>query len=172
MQDQFINPYPDLTLTSLERTMKEESESEATEIERKYEQRRRDVILRGVLSVTVICAEDLPALDFMGKSDPYVVLTLRKAGTKRKTRVLNETLNPVWNQTFDFVVEDALHELLILEVYDHDTIGKNYIGRCIMTLTRVLLEGEFYDIFGLDGAKSGRISLHLTWAPQPIIRDP
>lgn len=39
-------------------------------------------------------------------------------------QVLNDTLNPVWNQTFEFVVEDGLHELLILEVYDHDLFGK------------------------------------------------
>ena len=39
-------------------------------------------------------------------------------------QVVNESLNPTWNQTFDFVVEDGLHDLLILEVYDHDTFGK------------------------------------------------
>lgn len=39
-------------------------------------------------------------------------------------QVLNNTLSPVWNQTFDFVVEDGLHELVIFEVYDHDTFGK------------------------------------------------
>ena len=39
-------------------------------------------------------------------------------------QVVNESLNPAWNQTFDFVVEDALHDMLILEVWDHDTFGK------------------------------------------------
>jgi len=34
---------------------------------------------------------------------------------------VNDSLNPVWNQTFDFVVEDGLHDMLILEVWDHDT---------------------------------------------------
>ena len=37
---------------------------------------------------------------------------------------MNESLNPVWNQTFDFVVEDGLHDMLILEVYDHDTFRR------------------------------------------------
>lgn len=37
---------------------------------------------------------------------------------------MNESLNPVWNQTFDFVVEDGLHDMLIVEVWDHDTFGK------------------------------------------------
>lgn len=37
---------------------------------------------------------------------------------------MNDSLNPVWNQTFDFVVEDGLHDMLIVEVWDHDTFGK------------------------------------------------
>lgn len=37
---------------------------------------------------------------------------------------MNDCLNPVWNQTFDFVVEDGLHDMLIAEVWDHDTFGK------------------------------------------------
>jgi Ca2+-dependent lipid-binding protein len=39
-------------------------------------------------------------------------------------QVVNNCLNPVWNQTFDFVVEDGLHDMLIIEVWDHDTFGK------------------------------------------------
>lgn len=39
-------------------------------------------------------------------------------------QVVNNSLNPIWNQTFDFVVEDGLHDLLMLEVWDHDTFGK------------------------------------------------
>ena len=39
-------------------------------------------------------------------------------------QVVTESLNPVWNQTFDFVVEDGLHDMLMLEVYDHDTFSR------------------------------------------------
>ncbi|XP_074276589.1 synaptotagmin-5-like [Silene latifolia] len=170
--NQILNPFNlNVALTKVERALKDDTEEDASDIERKTTERKREVILRGVLSVTVVSAENLPAMDLNGKSDPYVAVTLKKAGKRVKTRVVSETLNPVWNQTFDFVVEDALHELLIFDVYDHDTIGKDYIGRCLMTLTRVLLEGEFYDIFTLDGTKNARLALHLKWAPQPIMRD-
>lgn len=40
-----------------------------------------------------------------------------------------------------------------------------------MTLTRVIIEGEFSDSFPLEGAKSGVLNLHLKWTPQPIYRD-
>ncbi|GJN01546.1 hypothetical protein PR202_ga18820 [Eleusine coracana subsp. coracana] len=76
-----------------------------------------------------------------------------------RLQVVNESLNPVWNQTFDFVVEDGLHDMLMLEVYDHDTFS------------RVLLEEEYTESFNLDGAKSGKLNLHLKWSPQPIMRD-
>lgn len=45
------------------------------------------------------------------------------------------------------------------------------IGRIVMTLTRVLLEGEFQDNLTIDGAKSGKLHLHLKWSPQLVFRD-
>ncbi|GLT85304.1 hypothetical protein SLE2022_034970 [Rubroshorea leprosula] len=164
----------DFRLTSLEKTLKNgmDGTAEAAELARTTIQRKKEVIVRGVISVTVIAAENLPVVDFMGKADPYVVLVMKKSGTKVKTRVVNDTLNPVWNQTFDFVVEDALHEMLILEVWDHDTFKKEKIGKCIMTLTRVLIEGEVQDNFSLDGTQSGRIFLHIKWTPQLVFREP
>ncbi|KZV41374.1 synaptotagmin-5-like [Dorcoceras hygrometricum] len=161
----YLNPYdPDYRLTKLEKALKHGSGDGG-------DSAKKDVIMRGVVSVTVISAQDLPATDIMGKSDPFVVLMMKKSEQRYKTRVLNDTLNPVWNQTFDFVVDNGLHELLILEVYDHDTFGKDKVGRCVMTLTRAVLEGEFTDNFLIDGAKSGSLNLHLKWTPQLIIRD-
>ncbi|XBI44986.1 hypothetical protein VPH35_109561 [Triticum aestivum] len=164
-QEGVSNPFAgQIQLTALEKVLKTESNG--------YDvNQRKNVITRGVLSVTVISAEDIPAMDVMGKADPFVVLYLKKGETKKKTRVVTETLNPIWNQTFDFVVEDALHDLLMVEVWDHDTFGKDYIGRCILTLTRAILEGEFQDTYVLQGAKSGKLNLHFKWTAQPIYRD-
>lgn len=172
MENEFINPFANskVSMTSLEKALKSGTDgTENAEINRSSSTHRKsDVIVRGVLSVTVLSAEDLPAMDLMGKSDPFVVLHMKKTHTKNKTRVtfrprsfilffsfslfpscmsmsscifsflscfsqilqlwsfqvVNDTLNPAWNQTFDFVVEDGLHDMLTLEVYDHDTFGK------------------------------------------------
>ncbi|KAM7459518.1 hypothetical protein LguiA_036512 [Lonicera macranthoides] len=169
----FTNPFdPDFRLTLLEKALKSGIEgTETADPNKLAQQKRKNVILRGVLSVAVISAEDLPAADLMGKSDPFVVLTMKKSQQKEQTRVIHNNLNPVWNQTFDFVVEDGLHELLMLEVWDHDTFGKDKIGRCIITTTRVILEGEITDSFPLDEAKSGKLNLNLKWNPQTIFRD-
>lgn len=79
----FVNPFKNQTsMTSLEKVLKTETNGSID-----ITTRKKDVITRGVLSVTVISAEDLPAMDVMGKADPYVVLTMKKTGTKNKTRV-------------------------------------------------------------------------------------
>ncbi|KAF4346323.1 hypothetical protein G4B88_024260 [Cannabis sativa] len=56
-----------------------------------------------------IKSEDLPIVDLLGKVDPYV---------------LNDNLNLIWNQIFDFVVQNALHKMLILEVWNHEYFVK------------------------------------------------
>ncbi|CAA2963637.1 synaptotagmin-5-like [Olea europaea subsp. europaea] len=171
MENGFTNPFAQkFSMTSLEKVLKSGNKGKEL-VENGGDVKQREVIVRGVLSVTVILAEDLAPADFMGKADPYVVLIMKKTESKNKTRVVNDNLNPVWNQTFDFVVEDGLHDMLIIEVWDHDTFGKDYMGRCILTLTRVIFEGEYKDTFPLDGAKSGTLNLHLKWNPQPIYRD-
>ncbi|KAJ4845054.1 Synaptotagmin-5 [Turnera subulata] len=171
IENSFVNPFTqNFSMTSLEKVLKN-GVNGLEVIENGTGEKKREVIIRGVLSVTVLSAEDLPVVDVMGKADPYVVLTMKKTGIKNKTRVVNDSLNPVWNQTFDFVVEDGLHDMLIAELWDHDTFGKDYMGRCILTLTRVILEGEYRDCFEVDGAKSGRLYLNLKWMPQPIYRD-
>ena len=45
------------------------------------------------------------------------------------------------------------------------------MGRCILTLTRVILEGEYRDSIPLDGAKTGTLNLNLKWSPQHVYRD-
>lgn len=51
-------------------------------------------------------------------------------------------------------------------------IFQEKVGRCVMTLTKVILEGEVQGTFPLDGAKSGKLSLHVKWTAQPVFRDP
>ncbi|XP_057421574.1 synaptotagmin-5-like isoform X2 [Lotus japonicus] len=167
MKNSFTNPLaPNCSMASLEEVCEGSANGiEANGNENAVTEREKEVIIRGILSVTVISAEDLPGLDFMGKSDPFVVLTLRKAKSKEeirhKTKVVNQSLNPVWIETFPFNVEDGLHDMVIVEVWDKDTFGKDYIGRCILSLTKVILEGEYTDSFDLVGAKSGSLELHL-----------
>jgi len=85
------------------------------------------------LIVKIHKAQDLPAKDFSGTSDPYVkIYLLPDRKTKHQTKVHRKTLNPVFDEVFLFPV--AYAELssrkLHFSVYDfdrftrHDLIGQ------------------------------------------------
>lgn len=54
-------------------------------------------------------------MEMIGKSDPYVVVYIQIL-FKVKTKVIENNLNPVWNQTFELIAEDKETQSLILEV--------------------------------------------------------
>lgn len=57
------------------------------------------------LKVEVIQAQELPAMDMSGTSDPYVkVYVLPDKKKKFETKVYRKTLNPIFNETFVFKV--------------------------------------------------------------------
>jgi Ca2+-dependent lipid-binding protein len=70
---------------------------------------------QGRLNVTVIKANDLKNMEMIGKSDPYAVLHIRPL-FKVKTKVIDNNLNPIWNEEFDLIAEDKETQSLILEV--------------------------------------------------------
>lgn len=98
------------------------------------------------LIVTINRAENLPAKDFSGTSDPYVkVYLLPDRKTKLQTKVHRKTLNPEFNETFTFVVayDDLSQRCLQFNIYDfdrfsrHDSIGtvkvKDILGEGSLT---------------------------------------
>lgn len=73
---------------------------------------------QGKLTLTVVKANDLKNMEMIGKSDPYVVVYIRPL-FKVKTKVVENNLNPVWNQTFELVAEDKETQFLVFEVLIH-----------------------------------------------------
>ncbi|XP_066388387.1 calcium-dependent lipid-binding protein-like isoform X1 [Miscanthus floridulus] len=78
----------------------------------------------GKLTVTVVRAESLKNKELIGKSDPYVVLFIRPM-FKEKTSVIDDNLNPRWNETFHLIAEDKETQFLILEVFDEDNMKQD-----------------------------------------------
>ena len=71
--------------------------------------------LQGRLTLTVIRADKLKMFELIGKSDPYVVLYVRKL-LKKKTNVIKDNLQPEWNEVFELDVEDKETQSLVLQV--------------------------------------------------------
>lgn len=87
-----------------------------------------------IFTIKIIEAMDLKACDMNGLSDPYVTMIL---STKKKqvvrTRTIYETLDPVWNETFDFTLTDS--STLSLTVWGENINGNHSLcGRRMITL--------------------------------------
>eukprot|EP00850_Spirogloea_muscicola_P015373 SM000117S25493 [mRNA] locus=s117:142483:143873:- [translate_table: standard] len=78
--------------------------------------------LQGCLTVTVVGAKGLRNADFIGKSDPLVILFVRTKFQVR-TRTINNSLHPTWDETFELNVEDHETQRLVLRVFDEDLLG-------------------------------------------------
>ncbi|XP_013004767.2 synaptotagmin-10 isoform X1 [Cavia porcellus] len=89
-----------------------------------------------LLVVKIIKALDLPAKDFTGTSDPYVKMYLLPDRKKKfQTRVHRKTLNPLFDETFQFpVVYDQIsNRKLHFSVYDFDRFSRHdMIGEVIL----------------------------------------
>ncbi|XP_030055300.1 synaptotagmin-9 [Microcaecilia unicolor] len=90
----------------------------------------------GRLTITIIKARNLKAMDITGASDPYVKVSLMCEGRrlkKRKTSTKRNTLNPVYNEAivFDVPPENIDQISLSIAVMDYDRVGHNeVIGMC------------------------------------------
>ncbi|CAA3024814.1 synaptotagmin-5 [Olea europaea subsp. europaea] len=94
---------------------------------------------QGNLTVTVLRANNLKNKELIGKSDPYVVVYIRPL-FKVKTKVIDNNLNPVWNETFELIAEDKETQSLIVEVFDEDVGQDERLG--IAKLPLIELEAE------------------------------
>lgn len=82
----------------------------------------------GTLRVTICQAKNLRRADLIGSSDPYCVLGLATSSTHPKahkrfraeTKRVDNTLDPVWNEQFEFDVYDRSVQSLLVTVHDYD----------------------------------------------------
>uniref|UniRef100_A0A182W9P2 C2 domain-containing protein n=1 Tax=Anopheles minimus TaxID=112268 RepID=A0A182W9P2_9DIPT len=95
-------------------------------------------------------AEELPALDMGGTSDPYVkVYLLPDKKKKFETKVHRKTLNPVFNESFTFKslpYAEAMNKTLVFAIFDfdrfskHDQIGEVKVPLCQIDLAQTIEE--------------------------------
>lgn len=79
----------------------------------------------GVLRLRIKRAYGLMAADLVGTSDPYVVA--RCGGQRCKTRMLEKTLEPVWDEELALhgILDDFIKTGLELKIMDWDAIGSD-----------------------------------------------
>ncbi|CAM6114039.1 unnamed protein product [Calypogeia fissa] len=93
--------------------------------------------LQGQVTVTVMKADKLKNMEMVGKSDPYVVLYVRPL-FKLKTKVIDNNLNPEWNETFTLDVEDQETQALHFKVLDEDIGQDKVLGLVSYPLSKLV----------------------------------
>ncbi|XP_064354712.1 extended synaptotagmin-1 isoform X2 [Dromaius novaehollandiae] len=122
---------------------------------------------RGVVRVHLRAARDLQSKDrFMrglveGKSDPYAVL---RVGTQVVTsRVIDDNLNPVWDEVYEFIVHEVPGQEIEVELFDKDPDQDDLLGRMKLDLGEVLKARVLEEWFQLQDGGRGRLHLRLEW---------
>ncbi|KAL5016347.1 hypothetical protein ScPMuIL_005936 [Solemya velum] len=109
------------------------------------------------LFVKVIRASDVPKLDTAGLSDPYVEISIHPQTMfghvkPQRTRVIDKTLNPVFNTTFQFpnIPKQYLSvrgTVILCSVMDHDKFtSDDFAGEVMLPLPSITEIGMDYTV--------------------------
>ena len=105
-------------------------------------------IIKGTLHIHIQSARALPNMDERGYTDGFVRMSLLPHRDKqKKTRVISDDLNPVWDQKFTFpgvALEDLkTKRVLELTVWDYDMLCSNdFVGALRLGPSPGDVEGE------------------------------
>eukprot|EP00026_Physarum_polycephalum_P000130 Phypoly_transcript_00130.p1 GENE.Phypoly_transcript_00130~~Phypoly_transcript_00130.p1 ORF type:complete len:1598 (-),score=297.06 Phypoly_transcript_00130:1790-6358(-) len=117
----------------------------------------------GMLTVTVLEATDVVAVDYIGgKSDPYCILEVD--GEKKHTRTRKRTLNPVWNDTFIFGVQNVDAKLQITVMDQNKVEQDNFLAKLDIPLRNISNGVPVMGWFNLP--TKGKIRLHMQFSHQ------
>jgi len=120
----------------------------------------------GVLQIKIVEGKDLKASDkkIFGKdsSDPYVIC---KVGSqKHETNVIEDTLNPVWNDTFTMFVDTLPGTMIKFKVWDSDPGRDDDIGKCELSVIDVIEKFNFkQQNLKLNDVKTGSLNITCGW---------
>ncbi|CAD5220105.1 unnamed protein product [Bursaphelenchus xylophilus] len=120
----------------------------------------------GVLRIKIVEARNLENKDVSfltkDKSDPYCEVQL--GSQLFKTETINNDLNPVFNEYFEAIVDQASVQKLRLNMFDEDTTRQDEeLGRLSIPLSYVRKQKLVSKWFHLEACKHGELYVKLFW---------
>ncbi|KAK5964928.1 Extended synaptotagmin-2 [Trichostrongylus colubriformis] len=80
-----------------------------------------------------------------------------------KSRTIDNDLNPVWNEYFEAVVDQAHGQKLRIELFDEDQGQDEELGRLSIDLKDIQSRGSVENWYPLEGCKHGDLHLKASW---------
>ncbi|MEW5315853.1 MAG: hypothetical protein WDW38_007255 [Sanguina aurantia] len=123
---------------------------------------------KGILRVQLKSATELRPADVTGASDPYAVLSV--GSSVGRSRVVNASLNPTWDEVFWLYVRDPESEMLKVRLWDSDFLkSDDDLGNAMMPIARLLETVNTATPVELTlrdpGAGRGKVQLSVTYLP-------
>lgn len=130
------------------------------------------------LHVKAIEANDVPKMDTIGKSDPYLEFRLSTSSQVWKTKYKKNTYKPVWNQQFDLPITTQGDDVLTVTLYDYDTVSKSdkisYLDFPIRDFVEDEITDKWYDFTSTKSSRKGgkvRLAFHYAQPGVPPFKD-
>ena len=121
-----------------------------------------------ILHLKAAEAKDVPNLDMVGKSDPYLTFELTTSPQVWKTKTIQNSLTPKWNQIFHLPITPRMEDVLTISLYDEDEGKKDdFISQKQFTMQELQfgqLTDQWYAFTPGKGVKKGgnvRLIFHL-----------
>ncbi|CAG8648378.1 4269_t:CDS:10, partial [Racocetra persica] len=122
----------------------------------------------GVLKLKIMCAKGLKNAETFGTSDPYAKVTLHGNKVLAKTKTIDDSLNPVWDETY-FLILTSLNEGLNFEIFDYNEMSRDkLLGTAEFKLSSLLDSPKQEDVtlpVLVRGKPHGEIKIGATWYP-------
>ena len=125
---------------------------------------------RTSLHFSIIRAKELEKSDYIGKSDPYIVITYKDKTFKSKT--VNNTEDPNWNFAIILDIDTFDPGSIIVEVFDEDYDEDDKIGQTSFNVNELIDCNNITDQWvQLENCKSGFIQFSSKVSSKKVIRE-
>ena len=75
------------------------------------------------LKVILLEAENVPKMDVIGWADPYCLFQLAGQKEIQKSKVINNTKHPIWDERFEFKLQNKNRDILHILMKDKDAMS-------------------------------------------------
>ena len=112
-----------------------------------------------------LSAAHLKGMDLGGTNDPFYILSVLEEGSRRelyRSEVLDDCENPRWRPQSIAIGElrdGAIDKELLIEVFDDDNFGKDFIGHKWTSLTELNHRGQLLELTSTRGDTTGLITV-------------
>ena len=108
-----------------------------------------------IMHIYALEAIDIPKMDLMSKTDPYVIFRFEKDAIGVRTKYLEDTLTPQWNELVNLIIQDESEDLII-EIWDKNVKKDRIICSTKLSIKQYLDQEPHF-----EWIKIGKVSINL-----------